>query len=64
MANMRIVGMNAQAMFIQKEIKDVKFVYYTKDGERHEKVIDKEDRDERLKFIEWLETNKNVVKWY
>lgn len=51
-------------MTTKKESKNVKFVYYTKDGERHEKVIDKEDKDARLKFIEWLETNKNVVKWY
>ena len=46
-----------------KKVEAVKFVYYTTDGERHEKIIESKDRDKILDFIGWLETNKTVVKW-
>jgi hypothetical protein len=42
----------------------MKFIYYTTDGKRHVKIIDDNERDEILDFIEWLETDKSVVKWF
>lgn len=47
---------------MNKEDKRMKFIWYTKDHKRHEKMLT--DRDEILDFIEWLETDKNVVKWF
>lgn len=41
--------------------KNMKFVWWTRDGKMHEKfVIEYEDR---LNFIEWLETSPDVVSW-
>lgn len=42
----------------------MKFIYFTRDGKRHEKIIDKNDHEKILAFIEWLETDKNIIKWY
>lgn len=39
----------------------MKFVWWTKDGRRHEKVV--RDYKDRLNFIEWLETSPEVVSW-
>lgn len=39
----------------------MKFVWWTKDGRRHEKVVC--DYEDRLNFIEWLETSPDVVSW-
>ena len=47
-----------------KKVEAVKFVYYTTDGKRHENLIDNKDHDKVLEFIDWLETDKTVVKWY
>lgn len=40
------------------------FKYYTKDGKIHYKTIDNKEHDKILAFIEWLETDKSVIKWY
>ena len=37
------------------------FRWKTKDGKKHFKFID--DREERLAFINWLETSPDVVEW-
>ena len=47
-----------------KKVEAVKFVYYTTDGKRHEKLVDNKDHDKVLEFIDWLETDKTIVKWY
>ena len=39
----------------------MKFKWMTTDGIWHEKTIT--NREERLKFIEWLETDSSVVEW-
>jgi hypothetical protein len=39
----------------------MKFTWWTKDGKKHEKVVD--SYDERLHFIEWLETSPEVKRW-
>ena len=38
------------------------FTWITRDGVTHEKRI--EDKEERRKFIESLETSKDVIKWW
>lgn len=38
------------------------FTWITRDGVTHEKRI--EDAEERRKFIEYLETSKDVIKWW
>ena len=40
----------------------MKFTWFTKDHKMHEKTLT--DSNEILDFIEWLETDKNVVKWF
>ncbi len=40
----------------------MKFTWFTKDGKMHEKIIN--NPDERLEFIDWLETSPDVVKWF
>lgn len=40
----------------------MKFIYYTIDGKRHEKTIT--DKEEILSFINWLETDNSVKKWF
>ena len=39
----------------------MRFKWLTTDGMWHERVI--HDQDERLKFIEWLETDTTVLEW-
>lgn len=39
----------------------MRFIWWTRDGKKHEKTI--VDYEDRLAFIEWLETSSNVVKW-
>lgn len=40
----------------------MKFTWLTLDGKWYEKTI--ENNEEILQFIEWLENNSNIVKWY
>ena len=40
----------------------MKFTWKTKDGKIHTKTIT--DREERLRFIEWLEYSTDVVIWW
>ena len=40
----------------------MKFSWYTNDGHCYTKII--YDKEEQLKFIEWLETDPNVIQWY
>lgn len=37
------------------------FIWVTKDHVKHKRFI--KDREERLKFIEWLEYSKDVIWW-
>lgn len=37
------------------------FKWLTEDGKWHERTI--WDTEERIKFIEWLETDKSVIRW-
>lgn len=40
----------------------MKFTWITNDGKTHEKFI--VDREDRLKFIEGLETDLSIVLWW
>lgn len=40
------------------------FLYYTTDGDTHFKFIPDSEHDKILDFIEWLETDPDVVVWY